>query len=321
MWSLWSLSASESGTASGAYFCLPMNEDLPRFVKDLLSNAPAHGGGVHRWMFTTSRYLHALRSHDEIVELLKSSLHGCGRRVPDRELQAAISDSKKDAWVPGKKGQDIIYQSAWPKFNKEKYVEVTCDAKALCAADLWESSPVRYMDDKSYTWEIIDRLFPGNPYLCCGLSKEVFEAKRKHEWRKECGKQQFIVPSACKGEMGFTKDGNPSAHCNDNTGPRMYLVIEQDQGNPDQQTAVIVYLTKYLPLRMVLSSGGKSLHAWFDCQGILDESKQKDMMRAAVALGADDSTWTLCQFVRMPDGLRDNGKRQSVFYFNPKCNE
>lgn len=297
-----------------------MNEELPRFVKDLISNPPASGQGVHRWMYTTSRYLLAVRSHDEVGELLRATLHGCGRRIPERELQAAISDAKKSVWVPGNKNQDIIYQSAWPKLNKQKYVEITCDTNALCASDLWESSPVRYMDDKSYTWEIIDQLFKGNPYLCCGYSKEVFEAKRKHEWYKEADKQQFIVPNACKGEMGMTKDGKPSAHCLDNTGPRMYLVIEQDDGNQDQQTAVIVYLTKYLPLRMVLSSGGKSLHAWFDCQGV-EEGKQKDLMRSAVALGADDSTWTRSQFVRMPDGLRDNGNRQSVFYFNPQCNE
>ncbi len=38
----------------------------------------------------------------------------------------------------------------------------------------------------------------------------------------------------------------------------------------------------------------------------------------AVSLGADHKLWSRSQFVRMPDGLRDNGKRQVVFYFNPK---
>ena len=38
----------------------------------------------------------------------------------------------------------------------------------------------------------------------------------------------------------------------------------------------------------------------------------------AVSLGADRATWTRSQFVRMPDGTRDNGNRQAVYFFNPE---
>jgi hypothetical protein len=40
-------------------------------------------------------------------------------------------------------------------------------------------------------------------------------------------------------------------------------------------------------------------------------------MQYAVSLGADRATWTRSQFVRMPDGARGNGERQTVFFFNP----
>lgn len=40
-------------------------------------------------------------------------------------------------------------------------------------------------------------------------------------------------------------------------------------------------------------------------------------MRYAVSLGADHATWTRSQFVRLPDGTRDNGHRQAVYYFAP----
>jgi hypothetical protein len=36
----------------------------------------------------------------------------------------------------------------------------------------------------------------------------------------------------------------------------------------------------------------------------------------AVSLGADKATWLRSQFVRMPDGLRDNGRRQVIYYFD-----
>lgn len=300
--------------AGRGLFFMP-SDTLPRFISDLLASPPAHGDGIHRYLFTTSRYLLALRTEEETAEILRSVLHGSGRRIPEREIQSAIRDAGKVKWVPGEK-QSVVYQSTWPKFNKEKYTDITCDPNAYGAADLWEDSPVRYCDDKSYSEEIIDALFEGDPYLCCGLSNSVFESRKKHEWKGEFSKQQFIVPSACIGEFGLTKDGKESAHCLNNVGLRQYLVIEQDAGSQDQQVAIIVHLTKLLPLRMVLSSGGKSLHAWYDVKGRNDD-EQLRFMREAVSLGADDATWSRSQFCRMPDGTRDSGKRQSTFYFNP----
>jgi hypothetical protein len=83
---------------------------------------------------------------------------------------------------------------------------------------------------------------------------------------------------------------------------------------------VLWHLARLAPLVMVVHSGGKSLHGWFACQGS-SEALQLRFMRYAVMLGADPATWTRCQFVRMPDGLRRRpsafGVRQSVFYFNP----
>lgn len=48
------------------------------------------------------------------------------------------------------------------------------------------------------------------------------------------------------------------------------------------------------------------------------EERLRRFMRYAVALGADRATWTRSQFVRMPDGTRDNGERQTVYFFNPE---
>jgi len=57
------------------------------------------------------------------------------------------------------------------------------------------------------------------------------------------------------------------------------------------------------------------MHGWFFVHGQLDE-KMLRFFRYAVSLGADPATWTRSQFVRMPDGVRDNGKRQTVFFLN-----
>ncbi|MCW1912646.1 hypothetical protein OJ996_03605 [Luteolibacter sp. GHJ8] len=117
---------------------------------------------------------------------------------------------------------------------------------------------------------------------------------------------------------GLTKDGRISAHTLDNTGPRRFLVTEFDSGAADEQAALIWHLRQFAPtLALVLSSGGKSLHAWWKCPegegGIV-----REFMRYAVSIGADPATWTRSQFVRLPQGWRaDKGKRQEVAYFDP----
>jgi len=129
------------------------------------------------------------------------------------------------------------------------------------------------------------------------------------------------VPSPMQSEFGTNQEGRESVRCNDNVGPRRFLVIEFDSGSRDEQAAIIWNLSKYGPLTLVLHSGGKSLHAWFYCQGEdeFPNSRLRRFMEYAVTLGGDSHTWVPCQFVRMPDGTRsENGKRQSVIYFNPE---
>jgi hypothetical protein len=40
-------------------------------------------------------------------------------------------------------------------------------------------------------------------------------------------------------------------------------------------------------------------------------------VRYAVSLGTDPAPWVRSQFVRMPDGTRETGERQTVFFFDP----
>jgi hypothetical protein len=95
-------------------------------------------------------------------------------------------------------------------------------------------------------------------------------------------------------------------------------VTEFDHGTFDEQAALIWHLTAWAPLVMVVLSAGKSLHAWWSCRGVPEE-KLRAFMNYAVALGADPITWTRCQLVRMPGGLRNGVRRQRVIYFNPNA--
>jgi hypothetical protein len=212
--------------------------------------------------------------------------------------------------------------------------------------DIWESSPLRFETDAlkgpSYTEEIIDTVFPGDPYLCAGWASWNFETRRRSAWRGLLSELPLIVPNAMIGPSGLTKEGKASQHSLRATARRLYLVCEFDfvetdhSGKPtiwqplvrcwkadrisllDACAALSAHLANRLPSWLLfLDSGGKSGHSWFNVRG-LPICAQREFFAEAVRLGADDQLWTRSQFVRMPDGRRSNGRRQTVLYFNPQ---
>jgi hypothetical protein len=207
--------------------------------------------------------------------------------------------------------------------NQEQREAIIRDGGGL--ADLWELSRFRIEDNKQHTERILDELFPGNPLLCCGKSNHEFDTRPREDWRGELSALQLIVPSPMSALLGRKKNPKPgesqwSAHTSDNTGARRFLVCEFDTGGIDHQAALLIHLASYAPLVCVLHSGRKSLHGWFYVCGQPEEKVLK-FFRYAVSLGADRATWTRSQFVRMPDGRRDNGMQQTVYFLNFKSME
>lgn len=287
---------------------------LPDFIRDMLTAPPRAGEGVHTWLFRVARQLHSHLPAGEIVALLESRVANCGRAVSRAEIVSAVQNSLACAWQPG--SQSVVHSAPkWPQVNREQRAAIIRDGGGL--ADLWELSQPRIEDDALHTEAIIDELFPGNPLLCCGKSNSDFDTKPREVWRGELSRLALIVPSPMTAPTGLTKEGRKSAHTLSNTGSRRFLICEFDSGTTDEHAALLSYLGEFAPLVCAVHSGGKSLHGWFFVAGQPDEKVAK-FFRYAVSLGADHATWTRSQFVRVPDGTRDNGKRQAVFFLNFK---
>jgi hypothetical protein len=225
----------------------------------------------------------------------------------------------------------VAVRSLNPNFD---LIEAVADA-GNGVVDLWEASPVRLDSNIPKTDAIIDILFPGNPLLCCGWSRHYFGTRPRRHWHK-LHELQFIVPNPMTKKYGLTKSGKLSAHSLENTGERRFLAVEFDfdpgrspaeaalfrslgrrrHDVRDLCAALLLHLAGTAPLALAVYSGGKSLHGWFHCAGE-DEGWLRKFMDRAALLGADNATWGPSQFVRMPDGKRDNGRRQTLFYFNP----
>lgn len=294
-----------------------LGEELPRFVRDLVASPPARGEGLNLWFYKVARLLHAFRSKSEIEDLLSAAV--AGQSVKQNEILRAIERSEATAWDPeATRGSTGSVQGErprlWPVVNSEQREAIIAGGDGL--VDLWEMSPVRFNDSAPHTEEVIDALFPGNPLLCIGQSNSLFATRRREALRGRLSESQLIVPSPMTQGIGRTQEGKPSEHSLENTGPRRFLVVEQDAGTSDEQAAVLLHLAKKGPLAAAVHSGSKSIHGWFVVAG-RSEERNRAFMELAVSLGADRATWTRSQFVRMPGGRRDNGNPQTIYFFNP----
>lgn len=210
----------------------------------------------------------------------------------------------------------------WPAPNPERIREAVNGGPG--ALELWKRSPVRLdVDDGSNAAPIISALFMdgGNadPLLCVGRSAPEFATRPLSQWLAggRLAEHALIVPAPMTARTGRTKAGRDSEHTLANTGPRRFIVVEFDTGTADENAARLWHLSGFAPLALVVHSGGKSLHGWFPVGGGLPGDVGR-FMRYAASIGADPTLFrNRSQFVRLPGGTRENGCRQSVFFWNP----
>ena len=288
---------------------------IPHWLAEKLSNPPSSGEGIHGWLFSVARQLHVHASDSEIIDALVSATRGCNRPVPMREIADAARNSRDVAWSPkGRpdvarfKNSDFVPRDAaelpekWPRF---------CEARR--AARIRDSFTENFTgfdrvkaDDVD---DVIDDLFPSAEWLCLAKGHPATARSRKREkWFFESAGCDLIVPSPMTGPSGKRQDGKLSHRCLENTATRRWLVIEFDSGTIREQSALHFHFSQqarlngWPELKLAVFSGMKSLHGWYG--PVADEDSAKTLMSYAVMHGADASTWTRCQLVRLPGGVR-----------------
>ncbi|MEY2502273.1 MAG: hypothetical protein QOI07_2607 [Verrucomicrobiota bacterium] len=305
---------------------------LEESIQSIVASCPTAGEGVNRWFYLAAlRLLRLGLDKLKVEELLEEGSVECGRAIRPDEIPRAVRNA-----AAALTGARPLSHCKWPARNYEQ-IEAVASA-GLSTNDLEESSPLR--PDAGSTEAIVDALFPRNPLICAGRTLTGAVTKHRADWRGSLARQQFIVPSPMSKPTGITLEGKTSARSLDNTGPRRFLVVEfdfaeHDDSGHDTDAAPVLrrlaeqgrtisdlcaslhaHLADFRPLALVVHSGRRSAHGWYPVRDE-DEDVMLRFMRFAVSLGADPATWTRAQFVRMPDGLRNNGNRQRVLYYNP----
>ena len=158
--------------------------------------------------------------------------------------------------------------------------------------------------------EILKLLYADQDLL--HLSPDIFHDNimECREWiNSDLAKMQYLCPCKFKGKE--------KGRLAENVAERSFIVFETDErpNDWDGQAGLIERLAQELPLRMVLWSGNKSLHAWFDSYGATKD-RIEQFHKMVVTLGGDRAVLRAAQMVRFPLGRNSKtGKKQEVVYF------
>lgn len=262
--------------------------------------------GVEHWNNVAQSVGNSLKNagflEDELREVLTKSGDAYSDNVTERDIEKVVAKAW-DEKTPSKK-------TVLPLFERAAFEKLPIETESEFLKRLGKPETVE-------PWGILETLFPGDPLLCFAeMPKEIFQTKKLSEWKADGIQKNFLVPSPMSKRTGITKGGKESGRCLANTGERKYLVIESDELSRDEQWILISQLATFAPLVMVLDTGNKSLHAWFECRNE-SEMLQRHFMAYAVRLGADKATWTRCQLVRLPGGNHANGNPHKILVFRP----
>lgn len=294
---------------------------IPSWLNEKLANPPAAGAGVHAWLFSVARQLHAHMDEAGIVACLTAATAACGRRVTAREIADAARNSREVAWVKGKPAARTVNSGhsspltvgttdaseRWPIpcpiERKARILDSIADGVS-CVEEL----SARGVDCSGDCDDWIDRLLPDAEWLCMASGHPATARSRKREKWLFDESQDLIVPSPMTGPSGLGLDGKLTHRCLNNTGPRRWLVVEFDSGTSDEQAALHWHFhtrgeASWPRLKCAVFSGKKSLHGWYG--PISSEETARDFMSYCVLHGADPATFTRCQLVRRPAAVRE----------------
>lgn len=294
-------------------------DPLPPGLAKALGEFPRPGERNH-WLFQVAVAARGGASPDRVRVFLHRVIQACG--WTDRDFGPEIDRAVRRAFQKKVGTTALRRPLSAPGPSGAPLKRTPCPKRdPQLRRELIATNPVFDLSAKPdiSTEAILDALYRSDELLCLAHNhKDAFTAPRG-KWRGREAGFQYIVASPMRSLRGLTQDGKPSSRCHGNaTLNRRYQVVEFDEGTLEEQAAILSALhSERAPLFMVVWSGSKSLHGWFDVRH-LTEAEKRQFFAFACRCGADRTLWDQSKLVRMPGGIRcSNNQSQAVLYFNP----
>jgi len=278
-------------------------------AKSKHESPPTHG--IHAWLMSASRSCRfkAMTAQETANHLASLQYR---RTVPHSEILAAVNRVFSTDTIT-----TTTTSKAAPKPEKPAWIKTATDRIftdwQTTEQDLVEMSDVHPQDIDQRA--LLECLFPAPGALVCigsAFNRFTTAPLAAHE---NLSHGQFIVPCYMTAREGITADGKASCRAKSITGDRRFIVFDFDEPPSAHHPAIVRWLMGVRAPVLVLSSGGKSLHAWYATE---TAESDESFWKLGIMAGADPALKANhAQVVRLPMGQRDNGNMQRIIYFNP----
>jgi hypothetical protein len=189
----------------------------------------------------------------------------------------------------------------------------------LALADLIEESPVRLLDEPRDDWRRLLGLFPDDGAVWIGDTKDSCDDEADDRRKEYCRRhfrpvQEWLREAEAPGQFTCPSLFRAGVHSrsNENVVRRPFLVVESDTLGKEEVLSIFNWMRKFMRLRAVVDTAGKSVHGWFEYP---DDEALTELKMILPALGCDAALFKASQPCRLP-GARRGEKTQCLLWLD-----
>ena len=287
-----------------------------------LQNPKDRGQGAHSFIMSTANLgAFAGLTGNQIFSDIRTTLSA---KVPDREINDAIvkalAENHGGNFTPRHRPASIV------KDGNDSLHRIIAQAKISDEADLWESSPLRLLDEPERDQIIfLKTLFHCDNFVFIGERREpgiigqnIRTVAAWLDFFQASGKAgPFIIINPFTGKPAPKKTGEGVTLRGDgNVSTYRYCLVEFDNLNREDQ--IKFWAAVKLPIVALVDSGNKSVHAWLDVQKLAAVGdaeqwqaniKQRLYSQILTPMGVDGACSNPSRLSRLPGHYREEKEK------------
>lgn len=310
-----------------------MMNSIQEKYQSRLSGILAPGTGCHSSLLSVANTgVIAGINQDRLFSDIRNAVPAGKRTVPDREIDEAIQKAAADHqgnYRPTKKPYRAPYD------GQAARQRIITQATISDEVDIWERSPIRLHgepeDDAAlflfFMFRPDDLVFIGEREEPGIIGKTIRTAG---EWIAHFNRGGQSGPLICSnpltGKEAKRKNGKATFRGDANVKRFRFCIIEFDDLSYKDQLRF--WSGVKLPIRALVDSGGKSIHAWIDLKKLAEvttydqwvkEIKQRLYEGILIPMGADGTCSNPSRLSRLPGHMRSETKRlQRLLWLSSK---
>jgi hypothetical protein len=309
-----------------------METTLERRYHDRLSNFPQPKQGRHQALLAAANLAIMAGISQEQVH---NDLRKVAPDLPDREIHSAILKAASDHHQTGGTYRLPPKPAPLIKDGKAALKRIIGQGTIAEDVDLWEASPIRLYDTpEKDSALLLETLFPAAAFIFIGGKYEDGvmgqTIRTAAEWIVffQAGGQSgpFIIINPFTGQTAPKKDGTGelSYRCDGSIAAYRHCLVEFD--NLSREDQIRFWSAAKLPIRALIDTGGKSIHAWLDVSKLSNvttadgwdrDIKGKLYAKVLKPFGVDSQCCNPSRLSRLPGYLRqETGKFQKILWLS-----